>query len=87
MRDKYPSAPEDLLSVRFTDPAGKALWTNKVRAVPRVGDSVLLFDQDKNPTYAAPVTDVMWSMYHQVAGQIVTVRLGENVDIRPRTPK
>lgn len=71
--------PDDLTTVIVYDADKKVLWRNRVKAIPRVGDDILVFDQDKTVSYGAPVTDVVWALYENVAEPVVMVQLGSRM--------
>lgn len=80
MSREVPKPREDLLHLIVTDADGKRLWAHDVKAIPRIGEDVLIFGKDGEGTlYGATVTDVLWGFYEHVAGQVVTVKLGPSL--------
>lgn len=73
------SCPEDLLRLVVLDARGQRVWAQDVKAIPRVGEDVLLHNAAGETMLSAPVMQVVWGFNEGRAGQSVAVILGEPI--------
>lgn len=71
---------EDELNLIVYGPDGKSIWSGPIKAVPRVGEVVMINDpSDSDWQVGGEVIRVIWMLRDTVGGQLVAVYLDQLV--------